>query len=202
MFIRKPFTMCFVGDIYLCIILYLSFWTISLTGYCKTKSFFLIKLQGLICIWTLAETIHRSVYGLWKWVQSQDSNLLGSGYLSAGYTMSDVKIDNIFRISPLYTDCKWFTRMKGEGHKASCSGRRVAAQDSSVDLKHQQPRVSRVEPEDKTRKVEQSSWRLCSIVGTHFSHLLFTWCRDVSLIHPNNLDKTSKKLVYLSCIIP
>ena len=50
------------------------------------------------------------------------------------FTVSNVEVDHIFRICPLYTYGEGFAGMKCESHEAACCWRRVEPQETRVDL--------------------------------------------------------------------
>lgn len=61
-------------------------------------------------------------------------------------SMTHVKVDNVFGIGALYRDGKGLKGMEGERDQSPDRMVNGSAQQACLDLKFQQPRVSRIEP--------------------------------------------------------
>lgn len=66
--------------------------------------------------------------------------------------MSDMKINNIFSISSLNTDGKWFVWMKCEGNQTASSWRRISPLQTSINLEFEQTRVPGIKSARKRKK--------------------------------------------------
>merc|ERR1719447_1161433 len=66
--------------------------------------------------------------------------------LSSLCLVSDMKIDHIFQIGSLYTDCKWVSRMKCESYQSSSLRWRISTLNSCINFELEHSTLSAIKP--------------------------------------------------------
>ena len=66
--------------------------------------------------------------------------------LSSSCLVSDMKIDHIFQIGSLYTDCKWVSRMKCESYQSSSLRWRISTLNSCINFELEHSTLSAIKP--------------------------------------------------------